>query len=149
MCAEQYALEAGLKRCSSRAGICPTRAGRFARDGPIPRSNAERHLFQALAERLLSVILQVDPYRMADCMPRPETLRGSLRNQGFAYEYAARPQTLAFLLTEAWLAPAASFRNRVTFTEVATRAMETCRKMISTGSADSWEVDAHQHSGAP
>ena len=39
--AEQYALEAGLKRRNSRAGISPTRAGWFVRDVPAAMSNAE------------------------------------------------------------------------------------------------------------
>ena len=45
-CAEQYALEAGLKRCNSRVGATATRAGWFVRDVPAHMCNAEWLLVQ-------------------------------------------------------------------------------------------------------
>ena len=78
-----------------------------------------------------------------------ESFSGYLRNQGFAYQYVARFQPLAFLLTEVWLKPTVSYCNRVTFTEVATRAMEARQKMVCAGLTENWEVERDEHTGAP
>ena len=59
--AEQYALEAGLKRRNSRVGVTATRAGWFARYVPVPMSNAEWLLYKALSESMVSGILKVSP----------------------------------------------------------------------------------------
>ena len=85
--AEQYALEAGLKRCNSRVGVTATRAGWFVRDVPAHMCNAEWLLHKALSEGVLSQILKARPYRMTESMPMSDALLGSLKNQGFVHQH--------------------------------------------------------------
>ena len=147
--AEQCALEAGLKRCNSRVGVTTTRAGWFVRDAPAPMGNAEWLLYKALSEGMVSAILKVSPFRMAESMPVSDSMRGSMQNQGFAYQYVRRLRALVFLLTYVWLAPTASYSNRVTFAEVATRALEACKMMVNTGLTERWEAERSEHTGSP
>ena len=132
--AERYKLEVGLKRCHSRVGVHTTRAGWFARDYPSPMSGAEWYLYEALSKSHLPLTLQVEPYRITESMPASPSLRGSLDGHGLVYQYVARIQALVQLLVEVWLTPTVRYSNRVAITEVLTRAMEACYKMICSGS---------------
>ena len=48
-----------------------------------------------------------------------------------------------------WLAPTASYSNRVTFTEAAPRAMEACKMIVNSGLTESWAVERSQRAGSP
>ena len=51
---------------------------------------------------------RVQSYRYAECPPRPESLKGSLHNEGFVYLYASRASALVFPLVSVSLAPKVS-----------------------------------------
>ena len=85
--AEQYALEAGLKRRISRVGVTTTRAGCFVRDVPAHMCNAEWLSYKTLSEGAMSQILKVCPYSMTESMPMSDALLGSLKNQGFVHQH--------------------------------------------------------------
>ena len=53
------------------------------------------------------------------------------------------------LLVEVWLAPTARYSNRVTITEVLTRAIAARRQMIFTGSIENRESETYDSSRAP
>ena len=65
------------------------------------------------------------------------------------YQFASRVSALVFLLESAWLAPTPSYENRVTMTEVITRAIEVREEMLATGSVDNWPSVQPESSGHP
>ena len=95
--ADRYALGAGFRRRTPRAGIPNSRAGWFARDAPRSMGNAERRFYEAVGALRLPSFLRVAPYRMAEGMPLSDAHRGSLGAEGYVYQYAARFSSLAFL----------------------------------------------------
>ena len=70
-------------------------------------------------------------------------------NDGFVYQFALRVSALVFSLVSAWLAPTASYENRVTTTEVITRAIEAREEMLATGSAEAWSSVQPESNGLP
>ena len=78
---------------------------------------------------------------MAEGMPLSEALKGSLYGEGYAYQFAARFSSPAFLLGAAWLGPTVSYGNRVMFTEVITRAMEARHRMMGAGPSEKWGAE--------
>ena len=147
--ADRCALEAGFRRRTSRMGVSNSRAAWFVRDVPKSMGNAERCFYEAADELRLPEFLRVAPRRMAEGTPSSEGLRGSSYGEGYAYQFAARFSSLAFLLVSAWLAPAVSYGNRVMTTEVIARAMEACRRMMGTGPNEKWEVEKYEIDGEP
>ena len=65
------------------------------------------------------------------------------------YQCAFRFSAPVLLLVSLWLTPTASYRNRVMFTDVVTRAMEARHRQMCTGSHGSGEVEEYDNSGAP
>ena len=116
--ADRYALEADFRRCTSRGGIPNSRASWFTRDVPEGIGNAEWRLRDDVGASYLPPFFRADPYRLAGGMPLSDALRGSLGGQGYAYQCAPRFSVLAFQPAAVWLTPTASFRNRLTSTEV-------------------------------
>ena len=86
---------------------------------------------------------------MAEGMPRLDALRGSMPGQGYVYQYAFRFSALAQPLASVWLAPTASYRNRVMFAEVVTRAMEARHRQMCTGPHEAYEVEKYDNGSAP
>ena len=82
-------------------------------------------------------------------MPLSGARRGSLGGQGYVYEYSARFTSLVFLLVSGWLAPTASYRNRIMITEVITRATGACRRQMCAGPYEGGEVEKYENGGAP
>ena len=133
---DRYALGAGFRRRAPRMGIPNSRAGRFVRDFPKSVGNAEWRFYDAVGELRLPDFLCVTPYCMAEVMLLSDALRGSLYGEGFAYQHAARFSSLVFLLVAVWLAPTASYGNRVMITGVIARGAEACRRMIGAGPSE-------------
>ena len=147
--ADRYALGAGIRRRTSRIGAPNSRAGWFVRDGPKSMGNAEWRLYDAAGEFHLPDFLCVAPYRMAEGMPRPDALRGSLCGEGYVYQFAARFSSLVFLPVAVWLTPAVSYDNRVMATEVIARGTVARRRMMGAGSSAKLEVEKYEGGGAP
>ena len=147
--ADRYALEAGFRRCTSRLGSPKSRASWFARDVPSGPGNAEWDLYEAGGVTYLPPFYCVAPYRVAEGMPRSDALCGSLSGQGYLYQYAFRFAALAQLLVSAWLTPTVSYGNHVISTEVVTRAMEACHRLMCTGSHETQEVEKYDNGSSP
>ena len=73
----------------------------------------------------------------------------SLSGKGYLYQYAFRFAALVQLLASVWLAPTASYCNRVMFTEVVARAMEARRRQMCAGPHKTYGVERYDISGAP
>ena len=110
--------------------------------------NAEWCFFEAVGASRLPPCLRVAPYRMAGGMPLSDALRRSLGGQGSVYQYAARFSSPVFLLVSVWLAPTASFCNRIMIAEVIARAMEAGHRQMRTGPYESGEVKKYENGGA-
>ena len=65
------------------------------------------------------------------------------------YQDAARFSSLVFLLASVWLTPTVSYGNRVVCTEVITRAMKACRRMMGAGPNEKWEEEESGIDGNP
>ena len=107
--ADRYALEARFRRCASRVGVPNARAAWFVRGAPELMASPKWCLSEAFWSLKLPMSYRVQPYRFAVRTPMSETLRGSLRNEGFAYQFAARVSAVAFLVVSVWLAPTVSY----------------------------------------
>ena len=145
--ADRYGLGAGFRRCASRVGVPNARAAWFARDVPDSIASPTWRLYEAFCAAKLPRSHRAQSRRFAESMPRSESLRGTLFNEGFGYQYAARAAALVFLSASVWLAPTACYSNRVMMTEVLTRAIEARDHMLATGPANKmaeWEVRKRQ-----
>ena len=131
--ADMYALEAGFRRCASRVGVPNTRASWFARDVPEFTASPKWYLFDTSRSMRMRKSRRLKSYRFAGRPPRPESLKGSLRNEGFAYQYPSRVSA-SILLASARLMTTASYGNRVATTDVITRAIGAREEMSATGS---------------
>ena len=148
-CADKYALEAGFRRCASRAGAPYTRASWFVRDVPDFMASPEWYLFGTFCSMRTRKLRRVQAYRFAARPPRPESLKGSLRNEGLVYQFAPRASALVFLLVSALLAPTASYENRVATTEVISRAIDAREGMSTTGHMENWPSSQSESSDQP
>ena len=147
--ADRYALEAGFRRCASPAGVPNARAARFARDVPESMAPPAWRLYKVLYAAKFPRSRRVKSCRFAESAPTFESLRGALFNEVFVHQYAARASALAFLLMSVWLAPAASYSNRVAMTESITRAIEARKHMLATGPADKWPCEQSETVSRP
>ena len=102
-----------------------------------------------MSELRLPDSLRVAPYRMAERVPASDALRGSLYGEGYVCQYTARFSSSVFLPVSAWLAPTASYGNRVVITEVIARAAEARRRMMGAGPNEKWEVEKYDSNGNP
>ena len=116
--AERYELEAGFRRCASCMSVPNARASFFEVDAPPRQAYPEWLAYWAAQELRFPGDQQAQPYRFAECAPTPHSLRGSLEDEGSAYQCAACAAALVFLLAPAMVAPAAIYSNCVMLTEV-------------------------------
>ena len=140
--AERFALEAGFRRCSPRAGVPNTRASRFELDAPPFQASVEWLSYAAINELRLSKDQQVQPRRIAESAPTSFPLRGSLEGEGFVYQFATRAAALVFLLVSVMLTPSASVCNRAMLAQIITRAFGVRDQKMACGSADKPEADS-------
>ena len=68
-----------------------------------------------------------------------ESLRGSLFNEGYVYQFAARASALAFLSASVWITPTVSYSNRAMMTEAIARAIESREHILATGPSEQAE----------
>ena len=132
--ADRCALEAGFLRCASRVGVPSTRAAWLARDALESKASPKWRLREAFCAAWLLRSRRAQSYRFAESAPTSDSLRATLFNEEFAYQYAARASALAFLLVSAWLAPTASYSNRGVMTDVLSCAVEARDHVLATGS---------------
>ena len=102
-CSDEYALGAGFRCRSSRSAAPNARATLFERDAPRHMSPPDWFLFLAVSELRLSNAQRLQPYRFAVPAPSPQSLRGSLGDEGFVYQFTARASALVMLLASVWL----------------------------------------------
>ena len=147
--ADRYASGAGFRRCASRVGVPNARAAWFVRDTPESMAPPAWRLYEAFCAAKLPRSHRAQSRQFAESMPRSESFRGALFNEGFEYQYAARAAALAFLSAPVWLAPTARYSNRVMMTEVLTRSIEARDRMLATGPANKWPSGQSESASRP
>ena len=134
-CAEQYAVEFGFVRCSSRLSRSRPRACFFAKDYPCSRSDPAWPLYWAFSSSFVPLQLAVEPYRPSRGPVEWTDLTGAMRGRdGFVKKYVSRVQALCQLFVQFWLAPAVRRLNRAMLTQVAVASWFVRFKMICVGS---------------
>ena len=84
-------------------------------------------------------------YRLSEGAPPSFSLRGSLGDQGFSRQRAARESSLVLLLVSEWLIAKVSHGNKVMITEAVTHELGASGRQMVCGPAGSQRSESVSH----